>query len=84
MRRKGNSFALLVGIQIVAATMKSSMEIPQKIKNGSAFHPTYPTSGNICEGTQNTNLKEHKHLYVHFSVTYNGQCTEAAQVSIIK
>ena len=32
-----NHFALLVGMQTSAATMESSMEIPQKIKNGSAF-----------------------------------------------
>ena len=30
-----------------------------KIKNGSAFWPSDPTSGNISEGAQNTNLKEH-------------------------
>ena len=34
---KGNPFALLMGIQTSAATVESSMEIPQKIKSGSAF-----------------------------------------------
>ena len=34
---KGNPFALLAGVQIGAATVESSMETPQKIKNGSAF-----------------------------------------------
>ena len=52
----GNCFALLVGIQIGALTVESSMEIPQTIKNGSAFSPRNPTSGNIYKGTQNTNL----------------------------
>ena len=37
MWRKGNPFALLVGRQTGAATVESSMEILQKIKNGSAF-----------------------------------------------
>ena len=55
--RKRNPFALLVGRQTSAATVKSSMEIPQKIKNGSAFWPSDPTSGNISKETQNTNLK---------------------------
>ena len=32
MRREGNSFALLVGMQSGAATVESSMEIPQKLK----------------------------------------------------
>ena len=61
MWRKGNPFTLLVGMQTGAATVESTMEIPQKIKNGSAFWPSYPTSGNISKGTQNTNSKEHKH-----------------------
>ena len=43
----------------------------KKIKNGSAFRPSNPISGNISEGTQNTNLKEYKHPYVHCSVIYH-------------
>ena len=45
--RKGNSFVLLVGMQTTTATVENSMEIPQKIKNGSAFWPSDTTSGNI-------------------------------------
>ena len=30
---KGNPIALLVGMQIGAATLEKSMEVPQKIKN---------------------------------------------------
>ena len=82
MWRKGNTFALLVGLQTVAATVESSVEISQKIKNGSDFRPSNPTSETIFEGTQNTNLKEHKHPYVYCSVSYNCQGLEAAQVSI--
>ena len=37
MWRKGNPFALLVGMQTGAITVENSMKIPQKIKNGSAF-----------------------------------------------
>ena len=43
-----------------------------KIKNGSAFWPSNPTFGSISEGTQNTNLKEHKHsmfIAVLFTIT---------------
>ena len=69
-------------MQIGAATVESSMEIPQKIKNGSAFWPRIPTSENISEGTQNTNLKEQKHSYVHCSIIYNCQDMELIQVSI--
>ena len=79
---KGNPLALLVGMQTGAATVESSMEIPHKIKNTSAFCPSNPTSGNISKRTQSTNLKEHKHPYVYCSVIYNHQDMEAAQVSI--
>ena len=34
---RGNPFALLVGMQIGAATVESRMEMPQKIKNGTAL-----------------------------------------------
>ena len=68
---KGDSFALLVGMQTGPATVESCIELPQKVKNGSAFWPSDPTSGNISEGTQNTNSKENKHLYVHCSIIYN-------------
>ena len=37
MWRKGYHFALLVGMQTGATTVENSMEIPQKIKNGSLF-----------------------------------------------
>ena len=36
----------------------------------------------ISEGTQITSLKEHKHPYIHYSIIYNCQDMEAAQVSI--
>ena len=37
MWRKGNPSALLVGLQIGATTMKSSVAFPQKTENGTAF-----------------------------------------------
>ena len=37
MWRKGNPHALLVGMQIGAATVENTMELPQKIKNGTAL-----------------------------------------------
>ena len=81
MWTKGNPIALLVGMQTGAATVESSMEIPQTIKNGSSFWPSNPTSGNTPKVTQNTNLKSHKHPYVQCSVIYNHQDMQAAQAS---
>ena len=66
-------------MQTGAATVESGMEIPQKIKNECAFRSSSPTAGNLSKETQNTNLKEHKHPYVHCSVTYNHQDLEAAK-----
>ena len=79
---KGEPFALLVRMQTDAATVESSMELPQKIKNGPAVRPSNSTSGNTSEGTQNTNLKEYVHLCVHCSIIYNSLHMEATQVSI--
>ena len=54
---------------MVKPLWKAEWSYFKKIKNGSAFRPSNPISGNISEGTQNTNLKEYKHPYVHCSVT---------------
>ena len=62
---KGNPGALLVGMQIGAATVESSVELPQKIRNGTVLWPSDSTSGNISEETQNTNFKEYEHPCVH-------------------
>ena len=80
--RERNPIALLVGMQTGAATVESSMETSQAVKNGSAFWPSDPTSGTIYEETQNTNSREYKHPYIYCSVIYNNQYLEAAQVSI--
>ena len=37
MWRKGNPCALLVGMQIGTATVENSMELPQKVKNGTVL-----------------------------------------------
>ena len=79
---KGESFFSVGGNADCAATVENSMEISQKIKNGSAFRPSDTIPGNIAEGTQNTDSKEHEHPYVHCSLIYNHQCMEETQVSI--
>ena len=70
-------------MQIGAATVESGLElILQKIKNGTALWPSNSTSGTISKETQNTDSKEYMHPYVHYSIIYNSQDLEAAQVSI--
>ena len=45
MLRKGNPRALLVGMQIGAATVESSMELPQKLKVELHYNPAIPFLG---------------------------------------
>ena len=45
MWRKGNPFALLVGMQAGTTTVESSMEIPQKMNMDLPFDPAIPLLG---------------------------------------
>ena len=45
MWRKGNSFALLVGMQTNATTVESNMKIPQKLKMYLPFDQAIPLLG---------------------------------------
>ena len=45
IRRKQNPSALLVGMQIGAATVESNMEVPQKLKTELPFDPAIPLLG---------------------------------------
>ena len=49
--RKGNTRALLVGMQTGAATVENSMEFPQKTKNKIASRTSDSTSGNLYKET---------------------------------
>ena len=80
MWREGNPHALLVGMQTDAATVESSMELPQKIKNRTALCHNNSTSEFIWE-TWNAKLKEYMHPNVHYSIIYSSQDLETAQMS---
>ena len=67
---------------IGAAIVENSMEFHENIKNGIASWPSNPSSRNISEETQNTDLKEYMHLYMHCSTIYSSQDLEASQVLI--
>ena len=45
MWRNGNPLALLVGIQIGAATLENSVEVPQKLKIDLPYDPAIPLLG---------------------------------------
>ena len=80
--KRGTLLYCWLECRLVQPLWKAVWRYFKKIKNGSAFWPSDPTSWNISEGTQNTNLKEHKHAYVHYSISYNCQDIKVAQGSI--
>ena len=57
MQRKGNLFALCIGMQTGAATVENSMEFPQKIKNGTAFDPVIPLLGMYFKNSKTATRK---------------------------
>ena len=75
-------FLIFLIKKIMYVIVESSMELPQKIKNGTALWPSDSTSGNISQKSQNTNLRAQRPPYVHSNVTYSNQDLEAAQVFI--
>ena len=58
--RKGNSSALLVGMQTGAATVESIVELPPKLKIELPYDPVVPLLGIYPK-----KLKRYKHPYVH-------------------
>ena len=70
---KGELFCTVGGNVDGCNHVESSMDVPQKIKNGFSFRPSYPIAGNVSEETQNTNSKEHMYPYIHCSIIYNCQ-----------
>ena len=55
MWRKGNAHDLFVRMQIGAATVKDSMEDPQKIKNRTTIWSSISTYEYLSEENENTN-----------------------------
>ena len=82
MWRKRNTRALLVGMQTGAATVKNSMEVPQKIKNRITIGPSNCTTECLPKEYENSNSKRRMHPYVYRSIIYNSQNMKATQVSI--
>ena len=53
--RKGNSCALLVGMEIGATAMENSRESPEKIKNRATVWPITSNTGYLSEESKNIN-----------------------------
>ena len=79
--RKGNPFALLVGMQTGAATLENSVEVPQKI-NRTTLRPSNCTIRNLSKGYKNADSKGHMHPNVYSSAINNSQIMERVQTAI--
>ena len=82
MWKKGNTFALLVGMQTGTATLENSMGILQKIKNRTTLQPSNCTTRYLSKGHKNADLKGHMHPNVYRSTIDNSQSLERAQMPI--
>ena len=69
--KKWNPPTLLVGMQVAAATMKNSIEVPQKTKNRITIWSSNLTPEHISG--QNYNPKRYMHSYVHSNTIHNSQ-----------
>ena len=77
----GQSY-MLMGLLIVAATVESSVEFPQKSKNGTDSWPSNSISGNLPKRTRNTDSKEYMKPETHGIVICNSQDMKTAQMPI--
>ena len=66
MWRKGNSFALLMGMQIGTATMENNVHVPQKSTNRATISKN-PNTECIPKGNEITIAKRYLHPRVHIS-----------------
>ena len=67
---------LLVGLQISAATLESSVEIPQKAWNGTTIWPSYPIPWPMPKGLKISILQRYSHINVHSCSIHNSQTVE--------
>ena len=69
-------------MQTLAATVKDSVEVPQKIKNRTTIWSSNSTSLYLLKDYENANSKGYMHPYVYWSITHSCQIMATAQVSI--
>ena len=80
MRKKRNPFALLVGMQIGAATPENSMEVPQEIKNRTTLWPSNCTTRHLSTGHRCSLSKGHMHPHVYSSTWTIGKVCKQPNV----
>ena len=75
--REGNPPTLLVGKEIGAATVESSVEASLKTEKRITMRSCNPTPGHVSGKDKNSTLKRYMHPNVHCSTIYNSQDVEA-------
>ena len=78
---KGNSLALLVGIQTCAVTVANNIEFPQKAKNRTTLQSSNCPTRYLPREYKNTNSKGYVHPDVYSSMINTSQIMERAQMS---
>ena len=61
IQRKGNTFALLVGMQTGVPILENSIEVPQKNKNRTTLRPSNGTARYLSKGYRYAASKRHMH-----------------------
>ena len=79
--RKGKPVTLLVGMQVGAAALENSVEVPQKVKNRATLRTSNCTTGYLPQRYTCSEKKGHMHPNVHSSNVYNSQTVEGAEVT---
>ena len=82
MQRKGETLALLEGMQTGIAPLENSMEVSQNVKNRIILWSSNCTTRYLPKGYKNTDLKGYMHYNVYSSIINNSQTMERAQKSI--
>ena len=76
-----NPPTLLVGMEVGAATVENSTDVPQTNENRVNTWFSNFTSGYLPEENENTTYKRHMHPSIHCNIIYNCQDTGASEVS---
>ena len=81
MRRHGNPFTRLEGMETGAATLKNSMEVPQKIENRTTLQPRNCTIRYLSKEYKNADSKGYTHPCVYSRTIEHSQSMERVQMS---
>ena len=69
-KRKDNLPMLLVGMQIGAATIENSMEVPEKIENRATIQSNNSIPGYLSKENENTKSKIYIYIYIPVFIVF--------------